>query len=189
MVPRLETPRLALPALSERHVERFLAVAGGRAIAGTTISIPHPLTEAAARDWIGRAEDESEAGRAAHFAVALRAAEDRLVGYVGIKGIDREHAEGELSFWIETGLAGQGYATEAAGAAAAFAFDGLGLNRLCAYHMVRNPASGRVLAKLGFRQEGLLRERVRKWGVFEDVLLWARLRADLAGSEPGRLRP
>lgn len=178
MLPPLETQRLALSALSERHLDRFVAVAGDRAIADGTISVPHPLDEAGARAWIDRAQAEIEAGRAAHFAVALRSAADGLVGYAGVKAIDREHAEGELSFWLETSLCGQGYTTEAAGAAAAFAFDGLGLNRLCAYHLVRNPASGRVLAKLGFRQEGLLRQRVRKWGVFEDVLLWARLRHD-----------
>lgn len=41
--------------------------------------------------------------------------------------------------------------------------------------MTRNPASGRVLGKLGFVSEGLMRRRVRKWGRFEDVELWARL--------------
>jgi RimJ/RimL family protein N-acetyltransferase len=48
--------------------------------------------------------------------------------------------------------------------------------------MVRNPAAGRVLAKLGFRHEGLLRERVRKWGIYEDVLLMALLRRDRGGT-------
>ena len=38
--------------------------------------------------------------------------------------------------------------------------------------------SGRVLAKLGLVQEGRVRQRVRKWGVYEDVLLWAILRRD-----------
>jgi hypothetical protein len=44
---------------------------------------------------------------------------------------------------------------------------------LSAYHMVRNVASKRVLERLGMSQEGCLRSRVRKWGVFEDVLVWA----------------
>jgi [ribosomal protein S5]-alanine N-acetyltransferase len=34
------------------------------------------------------------------------------------------------------------------------------------------------LQKNGFIQEGVLRQRVRKWGVFEDVKLWAILRQD-----------
>jgi RimJ/RimL family protein N-acetyltransferase len=44
--------------------------------------------------------------------------------------------------------------------------------------MVRNPASGRVLTKVGMNQEGLLRQRVRKWGVFEDVVPLAMLREE-----------
>jgi RimJ/RimL family protein N-acetyltransferase len=59
-----------------------------------------------------------------------------------------------------------------------FGFDHLSLSRLYAYHMLRNPGSGRILQKNGFVQEGVLRQRVRKWGVFEDVALWAMLRQD-----------
>jgi RimJ/RimL family protein N-acetyltransferase len=44
--------------------------------------------------------------------------------------------------------------------------------------MVRNPASERVLARHGFRVEGVLQQRVRKWGVFEDVVLQALLKPD-----------
>ena len=44
--------------------------------------------------------------------------------------------------------------------------------------MVRNPASGRVLEKSGMQREGLLRQRVRKWGRFEDVVILAILRKD-----------
>ena len=68
--------------------------------------------------------------------------------------------------------------SEALQAAVRYGFEGLGLNRLYAYHMVRNPASGRVLEKNRFVQEGLLRQRVRKWGRFEDVALWAILRRE-----------
>jgi ribosomal-protein-alanine N-acetyltransferase len=59
-----------------------------------------------------------------------------------------------------------------------YAFEDFGLNRLYAYHMTRNPASGRILEKNGFKQEGLLHQRVRKWGQFEDVALWAILRQE-----------
>lgn len=89
-----------------------------------------------------------------------------------------EHKEGELSFWIAESAAGKGYVTEAAHAVLDYAFDGLRLNRICADHMVRIPGSGAVLRKIGMTQEGRLRQRVNKWGVFEDVLIWAVLRQD-----------
>lgn len=59
-----------------------------------------------------------------------------------------------------------------------FGFDTLSLNKIYAYHMVRNLASGRVLQKNGFTLEGLLRQRVRKWGKFEDVRLLSILRQE-----------
>ena len=178
MLPCLRTERLVLTPLAEHHLERFLAVAGSRVIADTTISVPHPLTEEAARAWVCWAVAESRDGRAAHFAVAIPPDDETLVGYAAIKDIDREHSEAELSFWLDESYGGQGYATEAAAAVVTYGFDALELNRIEAYHMVRNPASGRVLAKLGFHQEGCLRQRVRKWGSYEDVLLWSRLRQD-----------
>ena len=59
-----------------------------------------------------------------------------------------------------------------------YGFEKLALNRIYAYHMVRNPASGRVLEKNGFRLEGVMRQRIRKWGHFEDVALRAILREE-----------
>jgi ribosomal-protein-alanine N-acetyltransferase len=47
--------------------------------------------------------------------------------------------------------------------------------------MARNRASGRVLERIGMRCEGILRQRVRKWGRFEDVVLYAILRQDWSG--------
>ena len=47
----------------------------------------------------------------------------------------------------------------AARAVVAYAFDCRGLNRVAAHHLVRNPASGAVLERVGMRREGVLRQR------------------------------
>ena len=83
-----------------------------------------------------------------------------------------------MGFWIGMDWWGKGYATEAAQEVIRYGFEHLKLNRVYAHHMVRNPASGRVLEKVGMKREGLLRQRVRKWGVFEDVVLMAILNED-----------
>lgn len=168
---------LLLDSPSEDDVNALVELAGDPAIADTTISVPHPLDERAAREWLAALTQAMGLGSAEHFAIR-EAAGRPLIGMVSLRGIDREHDEVELSFWIGRPFWGRGYATEAAAAAVDRAFDDLGLNRIVAHHMVRNPASGRVLAGLGFRQEGLLRERVKKWGVYEDVVLMALLRRD-----------
>jgi RimJ/RimL family protein N-acetyltransferase len=173
----LHTDRLLLDPVSDADIPALVALAGDRAIADTTISVPHPLDVPAARQWVSRLAAGAATDTAQHFAIR-EPPEGRLVGMVSLRGIDREHEEVELSFWIGRPFWGRGYASEAAAAVVEHAFDGLGLNRIVAHHMVRNHGSGRVLARLGFRQEGLLRERVKKWGIYEDVVLMALLRKE-----------
>jgi len=174
---RLETERLVLRGFTLADARPLEAIAGERRIADTTISVPHPFTPADAVRWIEGSRRGMAEGRSYRFAIEL-AGRAELIGYAALHDVDFEHRQAEISFWIGGGFEGRGYVTEAAGRLVDFAFDELGLNRLCAFHMVRNEGSARVLARLGFRQEGLLRHRVRKWGLFEDVLVWSRLRGD-----------
>ena len=175
--PLLETSRLRMRLLEPSDAPAIQKVARAREIADTMISIPHPYPAGEAERYVARQQAERAAGRSVTFAAELKA-EGRFCGLIEIRDIDREHSQGELSFWLAVETWGQGYMSEALQAAVRYGFEGLGLNRLYAYHMVRNPASGRVLEKNRFVQEGLLRQRVRKWGRFEDVALWAILRRE-----------
>ena len=152
-------------------------LAGRREIADTTISIPHPYSEEQARQWIAGFADLFAQGKVVVFGMTLKR-EASLAGTIGLRDIDAEHSQAELGFWVAVEYWGQGYATEAARAVIGFGFGQLGLNRIYAHHMVRNPASGRVLTKVGMKPEGLLRQRVRKWGMFEDVVPLAMLREE-----------
>jgi RimJ/RimL family protein N-acetyltransferase len=175
--PTLHSPRLDLRPLSLQDAPAVQGLAGQRALADTTISIPHPFSEEQARQWItGYARAFAE-GRGIGFGLSLRRTGE-LIGTIVLRDIETEHSQAELSLWVGHAWWGQGYATEAAWAVLRFAFEQLDLNRIYAHHMVRNPASGRVLEKIGMKPEGLLRQRVRKWGVFEDVVLMAILRSD-----------
>lgn len=74
---------------------------------------------------------------------------------IGIADID-EIADGcgELGYWFERVAWGQGLAMEAASALTRFAFETLCLDALCSGHAEDNPASGRILQKLGFTATG-----------------------------------
>jgi len=175
--PVLETPRLILRPLALGDAPHLARMAGRREIADTTISIPHPYSEEQAREWIAAHIGPSDTKKEVVFAVTLKS-DGQLIGTVGLRDIDLEHSQTEMGFWMAVELWGQGYATESSAAALRFGFEGLNLNRIYAHHMVRNPASGRGLEKIGMKQEGVLRQRVRKWGVFEDVVVLAILRRD-----------
>ncbi len=183
--PRIETARLLLRPWTLEDAPSLCRLAGRREIADTMISIPHPYTEPQAREWIAGLADCAR-GQSVHFAVQSKSG-GPLIGAVELRAMDTTHAHAELSLWIGVGWWGQGLASEAARAVVRYGFEQLGLNRIHAYHMVRNPASGRVLAKIGMKPEGLLRQCVRKWGRFEDVVLMAVLRQDwVAEANPGR---
>lgn len=176
-LPTLETQRLRLRPLTMRDVPAITRIAGRREIADTTITVPHPYTEDHAREFIARQTDGLRTGTFFAFGLEVKAGGD-LIGVAVLREIDRVHEQAELGFWIGVDYWRHGYATEAAKALVSFAFETLGLNRVHAHHMVRNPASGGVLEKAGLQREGLLRQRVKKWGRFEDVVILAVLREE-----------
>lgn len=77
-----------------------------------------------------------------------------------------------LPFW------GNGYMTEAAAAVVAYGFAHLNLQRIYAYHYARNPASGRVMQKIGMTYEGCMRQHVWKGSRFEDSMIYSILRQE-----------
>ena len=80
----------------------------------------------------------------------------RLIGGIGVAERD---GEAELGYWIVPSHWGRGYATEAGRAVIAAARDSLRIDRLVSGHFVDNPASGRVLRKLGFVATGSIEPR------------------------------
>jgi ribosomal-protein-alanine N-acetyltransferase len=106
---------------------------------------------------------EFEAGNSGSFVIECKS-QPAFCGAIEIRDIEPEPSRAELSFWLAFEMWGKGYMSEALQPILCFGFENLELNRLYAYHMVRNPGSGKVLQKNGFVQEGVLRQRVRKMG-------------------------
>ena len=182
--PVLETPRLRLRPLEDSDRSAIQQAAAARAISDTMISIPHPYPVDEAKRYIAKKQAERDAGLSYAY-VIVEKKEGRFCGIVEVRDIDREHSVGELSFWLTVEVWGQGYMSEVVGAVVRYGFEDLQLNRLYAYHMLRNHASGRVLERNGFKKEGLLRQCVQKWGQFEDVALCALLRQEWQGYRTG----
>lgn len=170
-IPTLTTPRLVLRPFTPSDGSDVERLAGAWEVADTTLNIPHPYPEGGGAAWIETHGAAWAAGAGLTLAVALRAAPAALVGAVSLT-IAREHARGELGYWIAGDAWGRGYATEAARAVAAFGFGQLELHRIQSRHFTRNAASGRVMQKLGMLFEGVNREAYFRWGRFEDVAVY-----------------
>jgi RimJ/RimL family protein N-acetyltransferase len=172
--PRLKTSQLLLRPFVADDAALLAELAGARAIADGMLEWPHPFSLANARSTIAAQAAGFQAGRSVHFAIERLDARG-LVGGVELAELDSPHARASLRFWIAEHAWGQGLASEAAAEALRYAFADLCLHRVDALHLVRCPAAGAVLRKVGMQQEGVLRGRVRKHGVFEDAALFAAL--------------
>jgi [ribosomal protein S5]-alanine N-acetyltransferase len=165
--PTLTTPRLVLRPFSLEDAPRVQLLAGVREVAENTMAIPHPYPDGAAEAWIGSHQEAFEKGESLTFAVCLRDGGD-LTGAVGLM-LSLPDRSAELGYWIGVPYWNRGYATEAVWALVRFGFESMNLHRIHAGVFTGNPASIRVLLKIGFRYEGLLRQHNLKWGEFRDV--------------------
>jgi RimJ/RimL family protein N-acetyltransferase len=172
----LETERLILrpPDLADAPAVQRLA--GAREVALNTLMIPHPYPDGAAEEWISKQRTEDQI----NFAITVRESGE-LAGVMGLI-VNRDHARAEIGYWIGVPYWGRGYATEAGRAVVRHAFEDLGINRVYAEVFARNPASARVLRKLGMRHEGTHRAHIVKWGEAVDVEMYGVLRGEWNGA-------
>lgn len=169
--PTLYTERLTLRPFTPHDafdVERF---AGAREVADTTINIPHPYPHGAAAAWIEAHAPAWNEQSNATFAI-VDTATGRLAGAISLM-IKPEHRRAELGYWIAVHNWNRGYATEAGRRLIDFGFEVLGLHRIESRHFLRNPASGRVMQKLGMQPEGIERDWALKWDRFETAAVYS----------------
>lgn len=122
----------------------ILAGIGEEAIVRNLARAPWPYGLDDARAYAALPQDP----RLPHFLVTLPG-----LGVIGSAGLGDHQGEPELGYWIARAHWGQGYATEAGQAVMRIART-LGHRRITAGHFVDNPASGKVLRKLGFVPTG-----------------------------------
>lgn len=140
---------------------------------------PWPYGACDARDFAALAQDK----RFPHFFITLPHTQagsgTELIGCIALMPLkDQPGREPELGTWIARERCGQGYATEAGRAVLTIART-LGHRRVRASHFIDNPASARVLAKLGFRPTGSGEPR---WSIARGGLAPAQLHElELAG--------
>jgi len=175
-IPILETARLTLRPFGLGDAAEVQRLAGDRLIADTTFHIPHPYADGMAQEWILKHPLDFDQGNGVTFAIT-RKADGSLVGAIGLMGMVPGH-QAELGYWIGRPYWNQGFCTEAGEALLRYGLSELGLIRIHAGHFARNPASGRVLQKLGLQHEGSRRQHVRKGDRYEDLELFGILKAD-----------
>jgi len=143
----LDTPRLHLRRPVEQDADAIISIAGDWEVARRLARVPHPYTDADARYFLNHVVPNEPT-----WAIVWRESR-RLVGMMGLAPApDRRSAE--LGYYIARDQWGRGIATEAGLAITRYAVESFGYVKLTSGYHQDNPASGRVLAKLGFTRAG-----------------------------------
>jgi ribosomal-protein-alanine N-acetyltransferase len=199
---RTSDPSDALPEIDGRRVRmqcvEVVEVALGDAAQSHPAvmrywSFPAWTAPAQAHEYFATACASRDPARMLCWAIAHRQ-DDRLIGAATLYDIDPVQGRAAVGYALSSRHWGQGNGREALGLALAHAFDGLGLRRVEADIDPRNAASCRLVERLGFEREGLLRERWHVAGELCDTALYGllardwRARRDAGGSVQERMR-
>lgn len=103
---------------------------------------------------------------------------NEVIGSIGAKKLDKIISKVEVGYCIGEKWWNQGIVTEALKRVISFLFDEVGVNRIEAFHDIRNLVSGKVMQKCGMKFEGFLRQAYKFKNGLSDVLLYSILRED-----------
>jgi RimJ/RimL family protein N-acetyltransferase len=145
--PALETERLMLRRPDARDVGPIMAIVGDWEVVRRLARVPHPYHETDAHFFLNTVVPNEWV-----WAITLRESGE-LVGMVGLTP-EADPNTAELGYYVARAHWGNGIATEAAGSVVHYGIHALCLRRIRSGHFVDNPASGRVLSKLGFVETG-----------------------------------
>lgn len=134
-----------------------------------------------AEEMITLLQELGQEGKACRWTIQLKA-NDSIIGSCGFNYLDFENERAEIGYELGYPYWGNGYITEALQALLSFGFQELGLNRIEAKVEPENANSVKVLKKLRFVEEGLLRQYEKSKGVPVDLHMFSLLRREWAMS-------
>lgn len=149
----------ALVEANRDHLSPWMPWAEGQTLAGTEVFI---------RSSIRQERDHDGAQLALVDA-------DGICGVAGFHRLDHENRTTSVGYWLAADREGRGLMTRAVTALVEYAFDELGMHRIELRAAPGNARSRALAERLGFREEGLLREAERFGEEYRDLLLYALL--------------
>ncbi len=170
-LPIFETEHLILRELRLDDAQDQFEYAQEDEIAGFGMWLPQKTLQENIDDLQG-ALDAYAKGIALDWAVEHRA-DHKMIGRIQMGSYNVRDARADLGYAYNRLYWGRGYATEAARAILQFGFETLNLHRVGATVLPDNIGSIRVLGKLGFQREGVLRQAYSLRGPHEDLICYS----------------
>lgn len=172
----IETDRLFLRLFTESDAKDVSILCNNYNIYKNTLHLPYPYSMEDARSWIKNHSDNFNNEKSFEFAVTDKLTGE-LYGAIALSN-NSNFNHGEIAYWVGEKYWGNGYTTEAAGAILEFAFNKRQHNKVFARCFHSNPASSRVIEKIGMKKEGILREHVIKENAYVDLICYGILKSE-----------
>ena len=174
--PNLETERLILRQVEEKDLEQLYEMLSDAEVAKFDYFYPVTSTEGVMK-FIERYKRELEEKEEITWGIALKET-NSLIGTGCLGSFNEGARRAEIGYSITRKQWSKGYATEAIKAVIEFGFNVMNLNRIEATITPGNNASIKVLEKLNFTQEGIVRERDLIKGKLEDGIIMSILKRE-----------
>jgi [ribosomal protein S5]-alanine N-acetyltransferase len=178
--PALVTERLFLREMTAEDVNSLLMLFGNPEVVKFIGMQPIKTIEQANEwlKWMGGFFAEKEGLR---WGITLQ--DGTFVGSAGLHRWNKEAQYAKIGCDIAFKYWGNGYGQEAMRQIIEFGWEQMKLNRIEAEIVSGNEASVHVVEKLGFKKEGVLRQRLLKGGKFYDILIYSVLRSEYPGKD------
>lgn len=174
--PSLFTARLHLRAMNAGDVSNIQYHINTEAVCNNLSYTPHPYTMEMAENWMRNVNAGMANGNCRYWSMCDRSNE-QFIGSMGLS-LYRDQEGAEMHYWLGEPFWNNGYCTEAAKRVIIYVFEDLKLHRLQITHRENNIGSRRVIEKCGFVREGCMRDYLKRFGKFENVISYSMLNGE-----------
>lgn len=186
ILPKLTSGKTTLRRLKRSDAESIASNMSRRVQKFLGIEVD-PYTAEDARKWINFTQCAARRDDEYHFGIQLPE-RSAAAGCIGLKKISLENKKAEVGYWLGEDYWNRGIISEALSLILFFAFDTLQLHRVYAMVDSGNPGSMRVLEKLGFTREGVLREAMAADESWRDDYIYGILESEWRGGNRSNFR-
>lgn len=174
--PELETPRLKLIQLNEAHLDDLFAIYQEEESMKYWDEFPHKNKEQT-RELLQLFEKRIEDGKGLCWGIVLKENEHKVIGTISYNRY-RRNGVATIGYILAQKYWNKGIMTEALKEFIKYGFATLGVHRIEAHVEPGNVVSEKLLEKIGFQKEGLLRERHYYKGKHYDAIFYGLLKTD-----------
>lgn len=175
-VPVLTTENLVLRPIDERDIAALFNLFSNDTVT-RFMDIESFINVTEASQLIAFLKEKQENGEGVRWAITFEGHND-LIGTCGFHHFKRTHYKAEIGYDLLPAFWGKGIMIHAVHRLLQYGYEQLQLNRIEAFVDPANTSSFKLLERLGFKQEGLLRQAFFEKGSFADAYLYSLLRWD-----------